>query len=34
MRITLDKHLLNLKEFDGIKIITPSDFLNQYFKDE
>jgi len=27
--ISQDKHLLNLKEFRGIKIITPSDFLKQ-----
>jgi predicted nucleic acid-binding protein len=25
--ISKDKHLLNLKEFRGIKIINPSDFL-------
>ncbi len=26
--ITQDHHLLNLKEFKGIKIVTPSDFLH------
>ena len=25
--ITKDKHLLNLNEFRGIKIVTPSDFV-------
>ena len=27
--ITNDSHLLNLKEFEGIKIITPKEFLNE-----
>lgn len=26
--LTKDKHLLKLKEFNGIKILTPEDFLN------
>lgn len=28
--ITNDNHLLRVKEFDGIKILTPSQFLNIY----
>lgn len=32
--ITGNDHLLNLKEFKGIKIITPSDFLEVYKKGE
>lgn len=30
--ISQDKHLLNLKEYKGIKIITPEYFLNDYSK--
>jgi len=30
--ITQDNHLLKLKEFKGIKIITPKEFLNIEFK--
>jgi len=29
--ITNDNHLLKLEEFEGIKIITPNYFLNNYF---
>ena len=29
--LSQDKHLLNLKEFRGIKIINPADFLNLQF---
>ena len=29
--ISQDNHLLKLKEFEGIKIITPEEFLTQYF---
>lgn len=29
--ITKDKHLLRLKEFEGIKIITPDEFLRKFF---
>jgi putative PIN family toxin of toxin-antitoxin system len=32
--ITGDDHLLNLKEFKGIKILTPADFLEVYKKGE
>jgi len=30
--ITNDKHLLKIKEFEGIKIIIPYEFLRLYFK--
>jgi len=30
--ISNDNHLLKLKEFEGIKIITPSDFLKTLYK--
>jgi uncharacterized protein len=29
--VSQDRHLLNLKEFQGIKIFTPEDFLETYF---
>ena len=29
--VTQDKHLLRLKEFKGIRIVTPSDFLSETF---
>ena len=30
--ITKDKHLLKIKEFQGIKIVTPEEFLESFFE--
>ncbi len=32
--ISKDKHLLNLKEFEGIKIVSPDTFLDKYFEEK